>query len=403
MLRTALKSGAKITGAALTTGAGVGLYLYETDEGYERAFKAYGTMVPVVLNYRLLEAKDKLMGTSDEEWRLLDDFFAERTVARLGELNGVYTKYCQTASGFHNTFSEVWINEFRKLENEVPPRPVETVHETIRQETGKEIDEIFEEFDPVPLGSASIGQVHKAKLKKDGRTVAVKVQYSDAEKLFQEDVHTIRSFCTIFAPEHVVTLDALEKQNALEMDYLLEAKNLRDVGNNMKKHGLMPREVVVPQPISDLSTRKMLVMDYLEGPKLSDGLREYFEEWAVQHGTTFDKLEEEARRKVLDGGIPARYEGHSATAIALYRQSLKLYNLIAKSSVTLYNGTLGWLLKPLKYPEPKKVPPNIPRIIDTLMRVHGYQLMADGIFQCDPHGRFRILPNCLFPHCLALT
>lgn len=152
MLRSAAKIGAKISGAGVVAGVGYGAYLYETDEGSERAIRAYSTMVPVVLHYRLAEAKDKLMGTTDEEWEILDDFYAERTVEKLGELNGVYVKYCQTAAGFHNTFSEKWIEQFRKLESDVPPQPVETVYETIRKETGKEVEDTFSSFDPVPLG-----------------------------------------------------------------------------------------------------------------------------------------------------------------------------------------------------------------------------------------------------------
>jgi len=256
------------------------------------------------------------------------------------------------------------------------------------------VEEIFSSFDPTPLGSASIGQVHRAKLKKDGRTVAVKVQYDDAEEKFYEDMETIRSFCSTFAPEHMITLDALEKQNALEMDYQLEAQNLRDISDNMKRHGLMPREVVVPQPMPELTTRRMLVMEYLPGPKLVDGLNEYFAEWATKHGTTLEDLEQEARRKIREEGIPAKYEGHSALTISLYRKVLQTYNLLAKVPVAVYNGSLGWLRQPLPYPTPQKVPPNIPRIIDTLMRVHGYQLLADGEFNADPHGgNFLLLPD----------
>ena len=156
MLRSAAKIGAKVTGAGLAIGAGYGAYLYETDEGSERAIRAYSTMVPVVLHYRLVEAKDKLVGTTPEEWEALDTFYAERTVQKLGELNGVYVKYCQTAAGFHNTFSETWIEQFRKLESDVPPRPIETVYETIRKETRKPVEETFSSFDPVPLGKSEL-------------------------------------------------------------------------------------------------------------------------------------------------------------------------------------------------------------------------------------------------------
>lgn len=242
--------------------------------------------------------------------------------------------------------------------------------------------------------SASIGQVHKAVLKSTGQTVAVKVQYPDAEHTFQDDMHTIRSFCETFAPEHCVSLGALEQQNKLEIDYHLEAENLREISQNMKRHGLMPQEVVVPQPFADLTTRRMLVMEYLEGPKLIDGLKEYFATWATQNGTTLEQIETEARRKIEEEGIPAKYEGPSAWKIALYRTACQSYNLLTKSSVGIYNGSLGWIVKPLAYPEPRKVPPNIPRIMDTLMRVHGYQMLADGVFNADPHGgNFLLLPD----------
>ena len=158
MLRSWVHVGTRLTGAGLVVGSGYGWYLYETDEGSARAMQVYATCVPAVLAYRMLEAKDKLMGTTNQEWEALDQYYAKRTVEKLGAMQGTYVKYCQTAAGFHNTFSEIWIHEFRKLENQVPPRPVETVYETIRKETGRDVEEIFSYFDPVPLGSASIGQ-----------------------------------------------------------------------------------------------------------------------------------------------------------------------------------------------------------------------------------------------------
>ena len=120
-------------------------------------------------------------------------------------------KYGQTAAGFTNTFGPSWIREFRKLESQVPPRSFQQVLQSIEQETGKPWKETFCTIEHVPLGSASIGQVHRAQLL-DGREVAVKVQYPEAQALFQKDIHTIRSFCERFAPEHMVLLEAIEKQ-----------------------------------------------------------------------------------------------------------------------------------------------------------------------------------------------
>ena len=209
MMRIAVKA----SGAAITGCFGYGYYLLETDEGAKRAFKAYNILIPVVLHYRFAE---KFRNMSEDDWADLDERYAVSTVSELGKLQGMYCKYCQSAAGFTNTFSTAWVNEFRKLESNVPPRPVEAVYKTIEEETGAPVEKTFKYFDPIPLGSASIGQVHKAILH-DGREVAVKVQYAEAQELFQNDVHIIRSFCERFAPEHIVLLEAIEKSNKEEV------------------------------------------------------------------------------------------------------------------------------------------------------------------------------------------
>lgn len=385
MLRSVVRVSTKF-GGIMAAGVGCyGVYLYETDEGTNRAIKAYSVFVPVVLHYRFIEALDKVARQPDEAWQELDERYAKSTVARLGELQGMYTKYGQTAAGFTNTFGDAWIQELRKLENEVPPRSVETVYKTIEQETGKPVSETFSYFDPIPLGSASIGQVHRARLKRNGQEVCVKVQYPDSSRLFRNDMTAIRAFCEALAPEHVVTLSALENQNATELDYINEANNLLEVAANMRKHGFLPREVVVPKPILDLTTPRMLVMDLLPGPKLIDGMRAFYEEWAHVNGTTLDEIEKEARRRIELEGIPAKYDGPNASEIASYRNYLAARDMMFNTCIFFYNYTVGLASRKLPY-QLSIVPPNTPRIIDTLMRVHGYQLFADGIFQSDPHG-----------------
>jgi aarF domain-containing kinase len=385
MLRSVGRTTAKFGGIMVAGGGSYGLYLYKTDEGFNRAIKAYSAFVPVVLHYRFLEAREKLAPQPEEAWKALDDRYAKSTVEKLGELQGMYTKYGQTAAGFTNTFGDAWIHEFRKLENEVPPRPVETVYKTIEEETGKPVCETFSYFDPVPMGSASIGQVHRARLKRNGKEVCVKVQYPDSGRLFRKDITAIRAFCTALAPEHIVTLSALEKQNASELDYINESNNLVEVASNMKKHGFAPREVVVPKPVMDLTTRRMLVMDLLPGPKLIDGVRAFYEEWAHLNGTTLEEIEKEAKQRIELEGIPAKYDGPSASQISSHRKYLTVKDALLNSGIFLYNFTVGLAASKLPY-QHSTVPPNTPRIIDTLMRVHGYQLFADGNFQSDPHG-----------------
>ena len=403
-----LRLGAKAAGSLLVGGAGAGSYVYSTDEGAKRSIQAYTTFAPVIIHYRLTEIRDKYISTvPEEDWEALDEKYAKPTVQKLGELQGMYSKYGQTAAGLTNTLGDAWIRELRTLENEIPPRPLEVVQKTIEEETSKKLNETFSSFDEKPLGSASIGQVHRATLRSTGKEVAVKVQYPEAQVLFKKDIHAIRAMCEWFAPEQVVTLKALEDQNASELDYTNEAKNLLDIGTNMKKHGFMPKECMVPQPIAGLSTKRMLVMELLPGPKLIDGMRAYYAEYAKKQGTTLKKMETKMRKKLEKEGIPDKYDGPSVAQIASYQKFMKirdgLFNVFV---VGTYNALVAPIVRKIA---PKKsndegdgklkylktsIPPNTPRIVDSLMRIHGYQLLVDGMFNADPHGgNFLLLPD----------
>lgn len=92
-MQSALKIATKASAGALLGSFGYGYYLTETDEGAQRAFTAYKTMIPVVLHYRLMEAKHKYYSpVSDDDWEKLDDSYAVSTVSKLGELQGMYCK-----------------------------------------------------------------------------------------------------------------------------------------------------------------------------------------------------------------------------------------------------------------------------------------------------------------------
>jgi aarF domain-containing kinase len=304
----------------------------------------------------------------------------------------MYTKYGQTAAGFSNTLSDVWIQQLRLLEDRVPPRSASVVHQTIIEETGKAVSATFASFDDVPLGSASIGQVHRATLL-NGQPVCVKVQYPDAERLFRTDMKTIRSFFGTFAPEQLFMLEALEGQNALELDYMAEASNLEQVASNMRRHGFVPKEAAIPLPVASLCTRRMLVMELLPGPKLIDGLRAYAKIHAESLGKTLEQLEAEGRAKIEAGEMPGRYNGPSASSIAAYLRYRRAVDATLNLGIALYNGTLGWLTGGREYVH-TQLPPNAPRLMDALMRIHGKQLLADGLFNADPHGgNFLMLPD----------
>lgn len=179
----------------------------------------------------------------------------------------------------------------------------------------------------------------------------------------------------------------------MELDYHNEAKNLNDVRSNMTEAGFQPNDVTVPMALPEYTTKRMLVMDWVEGPKLMDGMRSYYAKWAEENGTTLKQLEEDARKKVEQQGIPSKYDGPPAWKLDMFRRAMKTGDNIANVGVCLYNWTLGWIATPLEY-QLSVVPPNTPRIVDLLMRVHGHQLMKDGIFNSDPHGgNFLLTPD----------
>lgn len=372
-------------------------YEYKTDEGFRRACQLYLRIGPVVFVYRAVEFKHALLqapeDVAEQEWRALDRRFAVPVVKTLEELQGMYTKYGQIAAGMTNTLSPIWIEQLRHLEDAVPPRSVEVVYRTIVEETGRPVEATFSTFDPVPLGSASIGQVHRATLASDGSEVAVKVQYPDSKTFFRSDMSTIKSFFKLAAPEQLITLGELERQFEFEFDYRHEAANLAEVGANMTKHGFQPGEVVVPSPRVELCSERLLVMELTPGCKLLDGLRRYGAKLAAEQGQTIEEFELAMRRKIEREGVPARYEGPSATQIERYLRLARWRDTLVNSLIVSFNLVLGWAFGRLERRQ-TLLPPNAPRMMDILMRVHGTQLLVDGVFNADTHaGNFLLMPD----------
>ena len=110
----------------------------------------------------------------------------------------------------------VWVERMRTLEDAVPARSLDEVRRIVHAEFGRPLEEIFVEFDATPLGSASIGQVHKARLK-SGEVVAVKIQFEEAEGLFRNDIINMKLFCQIAQPEQVPIFDEIERQFMTEV------------------------------------------------------------------------------------------------------------------------------------------------------------------------------------------
>ena len=160
------------------------------------------------------------------------------------------------------------------MQDAIPQWPAEKVQEIIQHSLsshyGYNYKDVFESMDPVALGSASIGQVHKAVLTPrfeklhNYKEVAVKVMHPDAENRFRYDFQVFRWVCRVALPGWKGLLDELETRFLSEFDYHTEAATLATVRANLVRSPYR-RQVYVPEPLPELCTNNVLVMEMIQG------------------------------------------------------------------------------------------------------------------------------------------
>ncbi|HWD08410.1 MAG TPA: AarF/ABC1/UbiB kinase family protein [Actinomycetota bacterium] len=209
----------------------------------------------------------------DSPKKLLEDLHlatAEDLLETLGRLKGTSMKLGQLASFIDAgvlppDVRDLYQGVLGSLRDAAPPMKRELVTEVFRHEFGKDPGDIFARFSEEPVAAASLGQVHLA-LTKDGREVAVKVQYPGIEDAIRSDLAVttaVRPLLPLLAPG-LDAGDALEEMRARlleECDYLLEAENMDTLADRYEGHPF----VIVPRSIPELSTERILTMGRARG------------------------------------------------------------------------------------------------------------------------------------------
>jgi ubiquinone biosynthesis protein len=211
----------------------------------------------------------------------------ERIRMIIEELGPTFIKLAQVLSNRPDFVPEALIFEFEKLQSSVPPFEISVAKEIITQELGKPLDEIFIYFDEVPLGSASIGQVHRARLR-SGEDVVVKVQRPGVRSKVYTDLALLREFVKltenffinagVLNPLEVVS--TFEKSMQRELDYLTEGRHMeqfRQIYQNLED------KFYVPKAYMEISTSKVLVIEYVSGCKITDLMQ--IEAWGLDRTT----------------------------------------------------------------------------------------------------------------------
>lgn len=189
----------------------------------------------------------------------------------LEELGPTFIKLGQVLGTRPDLVGEELAAELEKLQTAVSADAPEIVHELIEEELGRPVNELFAEFSPAPVASASIGQVHRARLI-SGEEVAVKVQHANIHRRVRIDLDILAGLAQLaerlpelepYRPCAVVA--EFRRTLRRELDFERERRHIEELRRNLAAN---PR-VRVPKPFPDLSTECILVMEWLEGAPLS--------------------------------------------------------------------------------------------------------------------------------------
>ncbi|GAB6906817.1 ABC-1 domain-containing protein [Desulfosarcina cetonica] len=197
---------------------------------------------------------------------------AERVRMAIEELGPTFIKMGQILSTRPDLVPVDFIQELSRLQDKIPSFSIADVRRIVYQETGQSIDDLFTYFDPAPLASASIGQVHRARLL-DDEEVAVKIQRPGIRRIVEVDLEIMLHLATL-AERHIEELahhrpvkivEEFARSIEKEMDYTLEATSMERVARSF----LQDPTVYIPKVYREITTQRVLTTEFIDGIKVS--------------------------------------------------------------------------------------------------------------------------------------
>jgi predicted unusual protein kinase regulating ubiquinone biosynthesis (AarF/ABC1/UbiB family) len=206
-----------------------------------------------------------------EEAASSDPIAAAAFAKDLESLGPTFIKLGQILSTRADLLPAAYLDALARLQDQVEPFPYEDVERTIREELGVRVSHAFVEFDALPVAAASLGQVHRAVLR-GGREVAVKVQRPGVRERVDRDLSALHEIAVVFdrvaASRNVDAarvLDEFRRTLLSELDYREEARNLVTIAHQLRDF----EHIVIPLPVDDYTTSRVLTMDYVGGTKIT--------------------------------------------------------------------------------------------------------------------------------------
>jgi predicted unusual protein kinase regulating ubiquinone biosynthesis (AarF/ABC1/UbiB family) len=226
----------------------------------------------ILLGYTTLRERAKWLPAlvKPRDWQLQHQRSADRVLETAASLGGALIKACQFASSRPDLLPAVYIRTLAPLQDRMPPRSWNEIKKAITRELGRPLAEVFAHIEHKPVAAASIAQVHRAQLH-DGRAVAVKVQYPDIETLVGTDLAVLEQVVKAIARlvpgvQLQPIVEYLKETLPLELDFTHEA----EATTKLRAAFAHRSDVLVPMVLPELSTGCLLVMEYVEGIKITD-------------------------------------------------------------------------------------------------------------------------------------
>ncbi len=237
--------------------------------------KRYKDIVRLLFKYGrsdLLKGADLELGEDFQPPTPQTEQKAEELAADLEAMGPTFIKLGQLLSTRTDLFPPATIDALARLRDHVEPVDGAEILQTIEDDLEVKVSRVFPEFDLKPLAAASLGQVHRALLR-DGREVVVKVQRPDVRKRVLEDMDALEQIAALldrhaeFAQRYRIKalLEEFRRSLLQELDYRQEAQHLLTLGENLQEF----ERILVPAPIEDLTTSRVLTMEYIHGFKIS--------------------------------------------------------------------------------------------------------------------------------------
>jgi predicted unusual protein kinase regulating ubiquinone biosynthesis (AarF/ABC1/UbiB family) len=269
-------------------------------EQLRRAGRTGAAIAKIYLGYKGLDLIDRgvlhpLVGAARRRWHVSS---ARTLYGAARDLGGLLLKAGQFVGTRADVFPPAYIEELTQLQDRVPAHPYDIVRRVIEEELGAAPERVFRRFWRRPIASASLAQVHRATLP-DGQEVAVKVQRPEIPSSMDWDFRNLRiALRTIERIEGPIglrlLLDELEDLLPRELDFVAEAHS----AVRMRDLFAADSRIHIPLPVFSLTTRRVLVSEYVPGIKITS--RRRLEHAGIDPSSVADTLFEAYARQIFD-------------------------------------------------------------------------------------------------------